>query len=422
MFSSCERLVSDDIPTDPVTLESLIQEGMSAFKDGDAELAIETLNQALERNVDPNDPLVLRAYQGLGWAYSRVNKPSLAINMFSFILSIESINSGKNPVVEREDVVAISAPIMASPAPADTFGLGRWVITLANEDDYLIKVTQVSSYSGEHKQKFQVGSTNNVIDGGTGALGLDKSPLSDAAGLGEASATSISLSFNSDTLITAVESIDQLNTYSDFFLDVEKWEIHIVPRYWTVTGLEASYLYFEDTYQVNNSDLKTMSLGETLDDGDASSFPVDVPVVYPGGKTFYVSGSFFNKTGGLTHNMVDAYAGLAAANFSKGDYEAAIEAGKTAILISDKLSDAGTSYIYQRQLFEGDDAVGLWEIYHLLAAAHLEIKDFRNAFNYLEKLGATAPDPEASPRFAFDALVTLGAITKDPLWGPPQIW
>ena len=420
MFSSCERLVSDDIPTDPVTLESLIQEGMAAFKDGDAELAIEKFNQALERDVDPDSAIA--AYQGLGWAYSRVNKPSLAINMFSFILSIESINSGTNPVVDTADVVAISAPVVAMPALADTFGIGRWVITLANEDDYLIKVTQISSYSAEHKQKFQVGITNNLIDGGTEALGLDKSPLSDAAGLGVASATSTSLNFNSDTLITAVESIDQLNAYSDFFLDVENWEIRIRPRYWTVKGLTANYLYFEDTYQVNNSDLKTISLGETLDDGDGSSFPVTVPVAYPGGKTFYVSGRFFNKTDGGTENMADAYAGLAAANFSKGDYEAAIEAGKTAILINEYLADADPSYVYQRQLFAGDDAVGLWEIYYLLAAAHLEIKDFRNAFDYLEKLGATAPNPQTSPRYAFDALVILGSITKDSSWSPPQIW
>ena len=419
MIASCERLVSDDIPTDPVTLESLNQEGMAAFKDGDAELAIEKFNQALERNVDPDSAIA--AYQGLGWAYSRVNKPSLAINMFSFILSIESINSGKNPVVE-DKVVAISAPVTVTPAPADTFGLGRWVITLANADDYLIKVAQISSYSAEHIQKFKVGETNNEIEGGTAALGLDKSPLSDSAGVGVASATSTSLSFNSDTLITAVESIDQLNTYSDFFLDMETWEIRIKPRFWTVKGLAANYLYFEDTYQVNNFDLKTISLGETLDDGDGSSFPVIVPVVYPGGKTFYVSGLFFNKAEGGTHNMADAYAGLAAANFRKGDYEAAIEAGKTAILINEYRSDEVPSYVYQRQLFEGDDAVGLWEIYHLLAAAHLKKKDFRNAFDYLEKLGATAPDPETSPRYAFDALLILGSITKDPLWEAPQIW
>ncbi len=420
LYTSCERLVSDDIPEDPATLEGLIQEGMAAFKDNDAELAIEKFNQALERDVDPINAIA--AYRGLGWAYSRVNKPSLAINTFSFILSIEAINSSINPVVEREEVVALSDSVMKSPAPADTFGLGRWVITLANADDYLIRVTQVSSYSAEHEQKFQVGTSNNVIDAGTEVLSLDMSPLSDSAGVGAASATLSSLSFNNDTLIAAVGSIDQIDAYSDFFVDVENWEIRIKPRYWDVIGLQASYLYFEDNYWAKRYNLKTISLGDVLDDGNSTRFPVLVPVAYPGGKTFYVSGRFFNKADGGTHNMADAYAGLAAANFSKGDYEASIEAGKTALLINEYLSDADTSYIYQRQLFEGDDAMGLWEIYHLLAAAHLKIKDFRQAFDYLEKLGATAPDPQTSPRYAYDALVILGSITKDSSWRPANIW
>ena len=105
---------SDDIPTSPVTLQSLIDEGFRYYQEGEYSEAITRFQEALERDVDPDNSL--RAYQGLGWTYARIERYASSVNNFSFLLSAEALESGKYPIVEGEDILARSDPVPVEPS------------------------------------------------------------------------------------------------------------------------------------------------------------------------------------------------------------------------------------------------------------------------------------------------------------------
>lgn len=417
LLQQCGTLESDDIPTNPDTLAGFIQQGQESFAAGNFEEAVEKFNLGLERNVDPGEALA--AYQGLGWSYSRIGKPGLALNNFSFILSIESLISGKTPVVEREGVRAVSRP--ANLAFADTFGIGPWSVAL-DPSDYLLSVSGISSYSAEYLQKITVGSLPGKVQPGTDILVLDKGPISNLAGDSLGTATASSLVFTPDTLVSPLTSPDDIVTYSQYYLDVTAGEVTIKPRYWVLENLEAEFNYYEDNYAPLNFDLHLIALQETVGEDD---FPVLDAGTYTGGMIFYIAGEFFNPVDGGTYNMADAYAGMTAAFLSQESFHETIQAALTAILINEFLEDNDPgNYPYERQLYQGDTEVGMWEIYHMLASAYLNIKDFRNTLTTLGQLGATElelPDP-ASASFVFDALNLLGTFQEPAEWLPPPIW
>jgi len=405
-LTGCEEK-SDDIPTNPTTLAKLVNEGREAFKAGDFAEAIEKFTQALERDVDPE--AALEAYQGLGWTYSRVNRPAKAISNFNFILSIESVATGKSPIVQRQNIEAISRPL--DPAPADTFGLGRWVIDL-DETEYLLSVLNIASYSAEYLQKLE-------IEAGTDVIQLNRSPISNASGDGLGTPLASSLSFN-DTLVTPVGSIAEITGYAQFYLDVTKGEVIIKPRYRSLENIVASFKYFEQGYALRTIDYHTISMNEKVGE---NKFPVLDPNVYAGGDVFFVAGEYFNTNDGGTYIMADAYAGMTAAFLSQKDYENAILSGKTVLLINDYMrSNSPEDYPYQRSLYDGDDEVGIWEVYHMLAQASVNTKEFNNVLGYLNILGVSdLPDP-SSTQFVYDLLNILGSVERPNGWTAPQIF
>lgn len=420
----CERF-STDIPTTPTTLEGLIEEGLEAYAAGDFETAITRFNGALERDVDPEKALL--AYQGLGWSYSRINKPALSLSNFNFILSVETVRTGKDPIVELEKT-AVSDPYNPTPTTEDTFGLGPWTIGL-DTTVYLLSISEISSYSAQAKQTFQVGPSNNKIEPGASVLLLDRSLISNPAGTGIGSPLSAAIEFTAaanveaDSLVNPVGDPDEIATYSDYYLDAAKGEVIIKPRYWQISNLGVEFKYFEKDYVIRSFDFQEIALGEELVEGD--DFPVLDEMVYAGGDEYLISGEFFDTDQGGSYYQADAYAGMAAAYINQEKYEESIKAARTALLINEYLKDDDPdNYPYQRKLFEGDEDVGVWELYYLLATGFAYLGDYAHALQslqYLSAAGATLPDPESN-LFVFELIDALGKLQKPTGWQPPQIW
>lgn len=423
--SSCEKS-SEDIPTQAETFEGIIEEAWQAYADGDFENAIELFNQALERNVEP-DSLGIQAYRGLGWAYSRVNKYSLSISNFNFLLSVESVRSGKNPIVEMENTVAISNSVPLTPTTEDTSGVGIWTIE-TDSNTYLLSISGIESYAAEQKHRIIVGSLPNKIEPGTQSFTLDKAPISNPAGYDIGTPTSSSLWFEpatnieGDSLVYPVPTINDIDTLYDYYLDVETGEVSIKPRYWTIENLTAHYKYYEKTYMIRNFGYHLISLYGELEDG--GDFPVLVSQSYEGGDKYYISGESFNKEQGGTYYQADALAGMAAGFVAQGDYDSAIRAARTVIFINEYFEDNDPgNYPYERHLFDGDSGFDTWSIYHLLAVSYFNLKDFRNAEICLERyMGQGDVLSAISSTYENDIVILLSEIQKPSDWSPPQLW
>ena len=168
-FFGCDPVdKSDDIPVSYFDVENLIEQGYEHFSNGDYPEAINSFNEALERDVEP-DAIGIKAYQGLGWTYSRVGNYSAAITNFNFLLSIESLNSGKYTVVEEDNLVATSNPYPISPTVTDTSGIGPWTVSLSS-DKYILSVSSVASYSAQTRTYITVGYQDNKIEPGTAQI------------------------------------------------------------------------------------------------------------------------------------------------------------------------------------------------------------------------------------------------------------
>lgn len=420
---ACEKS-SSDIPTAPVTLEGLIEEGLEAFAEGDFETAIDRFNEALERDVDPEQSLL--AYQGLGWVYTRINKPALAIGNFNFILSVESVLTGKNPIVEQEKT-GLSNAYNPTPTVNDTFGVGRWTISL-DSSDYLLSISEIKSYSAQYEQVFSIGATVNKIEPGVGLIPLEKASIANIEGTGIGSPLLSAIEFTvavnpeADSLVNPVADPDSIVTYSDYYINSDRGEVTIKPRYWTISELGTEFKYLEKDYIVRNLNYHEIALADELGEGD--KFPVLDKTTYDGGDVYYIKGEFFNTEQGGTYYQADAYAGMAATYLAQEMYEESIRAARTALMINEYMSeDDPDHYPYQRQLYEGDEDIGLWEVYHLLATGLIYVGDYGHALECLEYLnppGATLPDTE-SDLFVFDLIEALSEIQKDANWEPPQL-
>lgn len=426
LFSSSCDISSEDIPTQAETLEGIIEEAWQSYADGDFERAIELFNQALERNVEP-DSLGIQAYQGLGWAYSRVNKYALSISNFNFLLSVESVRSGKNPIVEMENTVAESNPFPLAPTIEDTFGVGIWTIE-TDSNTFLLSISGIESYAAEKSHRITVGSLPNKIEPGTRLFTLDKASISNPDGDGMGTSTSSSLWFEpatniqGDSLVNPVSTIDDIDSLYDYYLNAEEGEVAILPRYWQMENLTAHYEYYEKTYMIRNFGYHLISLEEELEDGN--DLPIIDPESYEGGDKYYISGESFNKDRGGTYYQADAFAGMAAGFAAQGDYEGAIRAARMAIFINEYLEDGDPgNYPYVRNLFEGDTGFDTWNIYHVLAVSYFNLKDFRNAERCIEQyMGKGDVLDPTSATYEYDMVERLSSMVRPSDWEPPQIW
>ena len=437
-FSGCDPVdKSDDIPVSYFDVENLIEQGYEHFSNGDYPEAINSFNEALERDVEP-DAIGIKAYQGLGWTYSRVGNYSAAITNFNFLLSIESLNSSKYPIVEEDNLVATSKPYPINPTVTDTSGIGPWTVSLSS-DKYILSVSSVASYSAQTSTKITVGDRPNEIEPGTAQFGLDNVPLSNLAGTGIGTPLAAALEFEAgtnaqaDSLVYPVAAVTDLDTsfvfgdsmaieLAQYHVDPVTGLISIKPRFWKIDKLTAIYKHYENNYMMRQHDFHTISLQETLEDD--SPFPVLDPVNYAGGSEYLISGEFFNTNSGGTYNQCDAYAGMAAGYLAQEDYTSAIRAANIAILINESLRDQGsTEYPYRRKLFNSDTGFDMWNVYQILAQAYFSSKDFRNAEKCLEdsmeqgNLLSTSSDT-----YEFDMIQLIGTAEKPVSWDPPNIW
>lgn len=415
---------SDDIPTSPVTLQSLIDEGFRYYQEGEYSEAITRFQEALERDVDPDNSL--RAYQGLGWTYARIERYASSVNNFSFLLSAEALESGKYPIVEGEDILTHSDPVPVEPSFSDTAGQGRWTLQTVGSE-FILSLDEVFSYSAEAEDKnIQEGASSGTIEPGASKFVLSHAPVSNPAGDGVGTPLSSSLEFGvadnmeKDSLTTPVASPEEITEYDEYYLEPEKGEVTIKPRYWPIVGLDATYKY-ATTYPVRNHGWQSVSLKNTLEDG--SSFPVLNPNEYQGDAAFYLTGEFFNRTDGGTYYQADAHAGMAAAYSSQGDYISAVRSARTAILINDYLqSEDPDHYPYQRQLFEEDTEYGLWQIYMILADAYVNLEDYLHAEECIEDfLGAGDVLNPANPEYEYNLVKKLATIERPENWSPPVV-
>lgn len=434
MFTGCEDVdKSDDIPAIYSDVENLIDRGFQAFNSGEFSDAVNYFNQALERDVEP-DSIGIIAYQGLGWTYSRIGNYSSAITNFNFLLAIESLESGKYPVVEEENLIATSNAYTTE----DTAGVGPWSVEMPG-DKYIVSVNSVSSYSAEVSARITVGSRPNEIEPGTAQFKLDNAPLSNTAGTGVGTPLSSALAFiagtntEADSLVYPLVTADSLDQGFDFgdSLAVELAEYHvdpltgtisIKPRFWTIEKLTAVYKYFENKYVVRQHDFHTVSLLDILEDD--SPFPVVDVENYSGDAQFLVGGEFFDKTGGGTYLQCDAFAGIAASYLAQKDYPNAIKAANVAVLINEYLNDQGSPYYpYSRNLYDGDNSFDMWNVYQILAQSYISARDFRNAEKCLEtSMGLGNLLEASSGTYEFDMIQLMGTATKPDSWSPPHIW
>ena len=438
-FSGCDPVdQSDDIPVIYYDVESLIDQGYEHFSNGDYPEAINSFNESLERDVEP-DSIGIKAYQGLGWTYSRIGNYAASITNFNFLLSIESLNSGKYPVAEENNLVATGNPYPASPIMVeDTSGIGPWTVNLPNAK-YMLSVYSVTSYGAEKLDKIEIGETKSAIEPGTVYIELEKSPISNAAGSGLGTALNSALEFSvgentqADSLVYPVASFAELDTsfafgdsmateLAQYHVDPVTGLISIKPRFWRIERLTATYKYYENTYMVRQHDFYTISLHEALEDD--SDFPVLEPENYAGGSEYLISGEFFNSASGGTYNQCDAFAGMAAGYLAQEDYTNAIRAANIAILINESLRDQGsTEYPYRRKLFTNDAGFDMWNVYLILAQAYYSSKDFRSAEKCLEdSMEQGNLLTASSDTYEFDMIQVIGAAEKPVSWNPPNIW
>ncbi len=443
-FSGCDPVdKSDDIPVSYFDVENLIEQGYEHFSNGDYSEAIDSFNAALERDVEP-DSIGIKAYQGLGWTYSRVGNYSAAITNFNFLLSIEALNSGKYPVVEEDNLIAISNPypidttVTIDSTIIDTSGVGLWTVRLP-DNKYLLSVSSVASYSAQDSTYITVGDLPKKIEPGTAQFGLDNIPLSNLAGTGIGTPLATALEFEAginpqaDSLVYPVPLVSDLDTsfafgdsmateLAQYHVDPVTGLISIKPRFWIIEKLTAIYQHYENTYMVRQHDFHTISLQETLEDD--SKFPVLDKVNYAGGSEYLISGEFFNTTSGGTYNQCDAFAGLAAGYLAQEDYTGAIRAANIALLINESLRDQGsTEYPYRRKLFNSDTGFDMWNVYQILAQAYFSSKDFRNAEKCFEDSMEQGNLLSASSdTYEFDMIQLIGTVEKPVSWNPPNIW
>lgn len=437
-FSGCDPVdKSDDIPASYFDVENLIEQGYEHFSNGDYPEAINSFNEALERDVEP-DSIGIKAYQGLGWTYSRVGNYSAAITNFNFLLSIESLNSGKYPVVEEDNLIAASNPYPINPTVTDTFGIGPWTVSLPG-DKYILSVSSVVSYSAQTSTKITVGDRPNEIEPGTTQFELDNVPLSNLAGTGIGTPLTTALVFEAgnnpqaDSLVYPVAAVNDLDPgfafgdtmateLAQYHVDPVTGLISIKPRFWLIKNLRAIYTHYENKYLLRQHDFHTISLQETLEDD--SKFPVLDPDNYAGSSEYLISGEFFNTTNGGTYNQCDAFAGLAAGYLAQGDYTSAIRAANIAVLINESLRDQGSiEYPYQRKLYASDTGFDMWNVYLILAQAYFSSKDFMNAEKCFEvSMGQGNLLNASSDTYEFDMIQLIGKAEKPDSWNPPNIW
>lgn len=443
-FSGCDTVdQSDDIPVIYFDVESLIDQGYEHFSNGDYSEAINSFNAALERDVEP-DSIGIKAYQGLGWTYSRVGNYSAAITNFNFLLSIESLNTGKYPVVEEDNLIAISNPYPIDITTTldstiiDTSGVGLWTVSLP-DNKYLLSVSSVASYSAQTSTKITVGALPKKIEPGTTQFELDNVPLSNLAGTGIGTPLVTALEFEAgtnpqaDSLVYPVAAVNDLDPgfafgdtmateLAQYHVDPVTGLISIKPRFWTIEKLTAIYNHYENKYLLRQHDFHTISLQETLEDD--SPFPVLVPDNYTGGAEYLINGEFFNTTNGGTYNQCDAFAGMAASYLAQEDYTSAIRAANIAVLINESLRDQGSiEYPYQRKLYASDTGFDMWNVYLIMVQAYFSSKDFRNAEKCFEvSMGQGNLLSASSDTYEFDMIQLIGKAEKPDSWNPPNIW
>jgi len=414
VISGCSRK-SDNIPTAPESVESLINDGWEAFQAGDYDLAILNFEQTLKRNVDPE--LSINAYRGLGWTYSRTEKYAQAITNFSFVISLETVRTKKLPVVSLEKVPAN--------AISDTFDVrfnGEWQMVT---DSYIVNVEDVESYDARVNKKLGAAPAF-ILESGIQSINLPKSEISNAAGTGLGGPLDNSLSFSPDSLKTTVDSPANLASIYDFYLDAQKGVVEVLPRIYKLENIFANFKYHEKGYLVKRTENQMVALEKELD--DLNDTPAD-----SAGDLYYLKGSFYNKynpddpTSGGTYMQADAYAGMSAAYLAQGEFQMAANSARTLVYINQdmKTIDA-TQYPYKRSLFENDNNFDLWDFYKVLAISYFNLYDYSGAEKCLEFYMGQGEDAvdNTKPEFIFDLLTKINSLPDDAPggWIPVNIW
>ncbi|MBN2414108.1 hypothetical protein JXQ31_20710 [candidate division KSB1 bacterium] len=414
MISGCSHK-SDNIPTKPESVESLINDGWEAFQAGDYNKAILNFEQTLKRNVDPE--ISINAYRGLGWTYSRIEKYSQAITNFSFVISLETVRTKRLPVINSEKV-----PAFAIPDTADVRFNGNWQMTT---DAYIVNVEDVESYNTRVNQKLGPAPAF-ILDPGIESINLPKSEISNKAGTDLGSPLDNSLSFSPDSLKTAVHSVEDMASLYDFYLDAQKGVVEILPRIYKLENITANFKYHEKGYIIKRTENQFVSLEKTLD--DLTKTPPDSV-----GDIYYLKGSFYNKynpddpTSGGTFLQADAYAGMSAVYLAQGEFQLAINAARALIYINQDLKTMDeTHFPYKRSLYESDNSFDLWDFYKILAISCFNVNDYLGAEKIVEinmDQGKDAVD-NSKAEFIFDLLTKINSLPDDAPggWMPVDIW
>jgi len=413
MISGCSHK-SDDIPTAPESVESLINDGWDAFQAGDYDQAILNFEQTLKRNVDPE--LSINAYRGLGWTYSRIEKYAQAITNFSFVISLETVNTKKLPVVSLDKVVA-----RAIPDTADVRFNGEWQLLT---DSYIVSLEDVESYDARVSQKLGV-APDFILDSGIKSINLPKSEISNEAGTDLGSPLDNSLSFSPDSLKTAIDTKENLASVYDFYLDAQKGVVEVLPRIYKLENIFANFKYHEKGYLIKRTENQLVALEKELD--DLNDAPAD-----SAGDIYYLKGNFYNKynpdepTSGGTYIQADAYAGMSAAYLAQGEFQMAADAARTLLYINQDLKTMDASHFpYTRSLFAGDNSFDLWDFYKVLAISYFNIYDYRGAEKCLEiYLDQGDVVDNTKPEFIFNLLTAINTLPEDAPdgWTPVDIW
>jgi len=378
MISRCSHK-SDDLPTAPESIESLISDGWKAFQAGDYNKAIQDFEKTIKRNVDP--AISIDAYRGLGWTYSRVEKYSQAITNFNFVISLET-------------------------------------------DQYIVDVEKVESYSAKIKQKLGPAPAF-ILEAGMKSINLPRAEVSNAAGTGLGTPLDNSIKFNPDSLKTPVNSPENLLSLYDFYLDALKGVIEIKPRIYKLENIFAQFRYHEKGYLIKRTENQLVVLEDELE--NLTDTPAD-----SAGDIYYLKGNFYNKytadnpSSGGTYLQADAYAGMAAVYLAQGDYSSAMQAARTLIYINQDLKSIDTPhYPYQRSLFEADNSFDLWDYYKLLAICYFNLYDYRGAEKCLEiHLNQGDIVDNTKPEFIFELLTKINSLPDDAPsgWTPANLW
>ncbi len=414
VFFGCSR-ESDDIPTRAESIGSLVNQGWTAYQQGDFETAIANFENTIKRNVDPE--LSIDAYRGLGWTYARIEQYSQAITNFSFVISLETVLKDHQPVLNMEKV-----PAFAVPDTMNNRYNGKWQI---GTNAWIVNVEGVDSYTAR-VNKLLGPSPTYFLAAGTRAFNLPKSEVSNAAGTALGNELDNSLAFSPDSLRTAVSSADQLQNLSEFYLDAQKGVVQIIPRINKLEKIAAIYMYHEKGYVIKRTDNQFIALNDLLESLDKT--PEDLP-----GDTYYLKGEFYNRyntsdpTTGGTYMQADAFAGMATVYLAQGDYESALKATRALAYINQDLKaiDPG-NYPYKRHLFTNDNEYDMWDFYKIMALAFYNQKDYFGAEKVLEvylKQGNIVDNN--SEEFIFDLLSKINTLPDNAPdnWGDPiDLW